>query len=329
MGSLDVYSVKNLEFYYDKNFSINIKEFVVQKGSVVCIAGPNGAGKTTFMKILAFILKHKRGIIKLYGKEIKAKNLQKVRKNVTMIFEEPLLFKRNVYKNIIYTLGLTKKKISIDNISYYLKLVGLDAEKFYKRKYYQLSNGEKKRLSIAMQLSLDRDIIIFDEPTSNIDENSKHFIEKAIFKEKEKGKTILVVSHDIFFITKIADKIHYMYNGRLYNNSFFNILENYNIIDEKGRSIIEFPDGQSIELDSVKKDIKKVALKGIDINFSFSIAKTHNIIEARIISISIFAKRRLLLVDLAGNFCYIIINLNNNILKLDNIFLFDLKKYFV
>ena len=178
-----------------------------------------------------------------------------------------------------------------NDYSFYLSMLGLNSENYLFKNYNQLSHGERTRVAILMHLILDRDVLILDEPTNNIDVKSKKYCEITLKNLKNSGKTVILSSHDIFFILKHADIIHSIYKGKFYNNTLLNILE-YNIeIDENERigSINEiFIDGNNAKyyLDKNGKEL----------------------IKASIISTGLYNNRYVITVDINNNMCYMYYN---------------------
>jgi len=188
---------------------VNLK---VEEGSIYGFLGPNGAGKTTTLRLLLGLLTKQEGTIEIFGKEISQHRLA-ILKNVGSLIEQPSLYshltaKENleVYRKIY---GAGK-----DRISTVLKLV--DLENTGKKKAKQFSLGMKQRLSIAIALLHAPRLLILDEPTNGLDPNGIIETRELIKKlNKEHGVTIIVSSHILAEIERMASHVGIIHKGKL------------------------------------------------------------------------------------------------------------------
>ena len=192
----------NLEINENKLFE-NLSSEILGSGISV-ILGPNGSGKTMLLKIINGIIKPNSGKINL-----------KKKLSISYASQKIIMLRRNVYENLRFALSIKRleKKIIHQRILYLLKFFELeDKINFSARK---LSAGKKQYLSIIRALSLDSDIILLDEPCSNLDHRSTRKIEEFIINEKKRGKKLIIVTHDIFQAKRLADEIIFLRNGKI------------------------------------------------------------------------------------------------------------------
>ena len=182
---------------YEKNDTklLDIEKFSINKGDYVFIIGPNGSGKSTFSLLLCGLITKYSGSILLNKKEVSSKELIK---NVGIIFQnyENQFFASVVKSDVAFGLenqNIKDKKIMDEKVNQALEEVGiLDLKE---RDINSLSGGQKQMVAIASIIALDKEIIIFDESTSMLDNETKKRIDNLILQLNKKGKTIIRISH--------------------------------------------------------------------------------------------------------------------------------------
>lgn len=209
-----VIEVKNLNFSYpDGNFKLENLNFEVFKNESIAIIGPNGSGKTTLILNLVGILKGE-GEIKIFDVPLKKENLKFIRKKIQVVFQNPddQLFSPTVFDDISFgplNLGLNKDEV-IKKVDYALKVVGMEKYKYHFPQH--LSFGQKKKVSIATVLSIEPEVIIFDEPTIGLDPKSRKNIIEII---KNLKGTKIIASHDLDMIYYLCDRVILMNSGKI------------------------------------------------------------------------------------------------------------------
>lgn len=207
------YRVENEDYQVLKNLNLSINE-----GDFVMIMGKSGSGKTTLLNILGFLNKFDDGEYIFRGEDVSSLNevnRSKFRnENIGFIFQQfNLINTLTVYQNIelslIYKGGLSKSERD-EIIKEKLKIVGLSSK--INQKPTQLSGGQQQRVAIARALVNDADIIFADEPTGSLDSDTATEIMKLLKELNNRGKTILMVTHDSD-LTKYATKIVELKNG--------------------------------------------------------------------------------------------------------------------
>lgn len=185
-------------------FSLNVEE-----GEIVSIIGPSGIGKSTLLRCINSLEKINNGEIIINNNKIKNKTSKEINLDVGLVFQDYNLFPQySVIENVTLTLTKVlkmKKKEAIEKANeLLLQMDLLDKINSYP---YELSGGEKQRLAIARTLATNPKIICFDEPTSALDPKIVKQVFKIIKELANKGKTILIVTHDIKFANEISDRI--------------------------------------------------------------------------------------------------------------------------
>lgn len=194
--------IDKVSFSYEKNKEVlkdmNLKVFSKE---ILGIMGQNGSGKSTLMKIIAGLLKPAHGKTFVNGK-------------VGYLSQNPndYLFSDSVYEELEFSLKQHNIKDSpkIDEV-----LKQLDIYHCKNKNPRDLSGGEKQRVALASILITDPDILILDEPTRGLDRNVKERLGKLLVLLKKKGKTILLVTHDVEFVAKVCNRVCLIFDGNV------------------------------------------------------------------------------------------------------------------
>lgn len=214
-----VIEFKNVYFKYPnesntlKNFNIKI-----EPNKKIAIVGKSGQGKSTLFNLITRIFDPQRGEILLDGVNIKELEEESLRKNISIIRQEPFIFNRTIKENF----KLIDNKITLNEIREYAKMAYLDDYIMSLPKKYNtilgeggvnLSGGQKQRLSIARTLSKKSKVILFDEATSALDNESQDYIKRSI-DDLVKDHTVIIVAHRLSTIVD-ADVIYLVDNGQV------------------------------------------------------------------------------------------------------------------
>ena len=194
----------------------------IDKGEIVAIVGPSGSGKSTVLRCMNLLEEPTNGKIIFEGENITDKkvNIDKIRQNIGMVFQNFNLFPHmTVLDNI--TLAPTKiKKISKEQANkkaeILLDRVGLlDKKDAYPA---QLSGGQKQRIAIARALAMEPDMMLFDEPTSALDPEMVGEVLEVIKSLAEDGMTMVIVTHEMAFAKEVADRVIFVDGGKILEN---------------------------------------------------------------------------------------------------------------
>lgn len=210
-------TVKNLHKHYGSLKVLNGIDMSVSEGEVVCIIGPSGSGKSTLLRCLNRLETSNEGQIFVDGYEITDKklNINKVRENIGMVFQNFNLFSHlTVKKNIMLApvdLGKMKKDEAEKKAHELLDRVGLsDKADYYP---HQLSGGQQQRVAIARALAMNPDVMLFDEPTSALDPEMVGEVLQVMKELASAGMTMIVVTHEMGFARDVADRVIFMDGG--------------------------------------------------------------------------------------------------------------------
>ena len=214
--------VENLKLSFGKNEVLKGINFKIEKGQVISIIGPSGSGKSTFLRSLNFLETASSGTI-TFGNEtfdlskINKKDINRLRKNTAMVFQNYNLFKnKTALENVIEGLLIVKKMNRNEAIEIGLKMlekVGLkDKAEFYPN---QLSGGQQQRVGIARAVAMSPEVILLDEPTSALDPELIGEVLKVIKDMVKENMTMIIVTHEMQFAREVSDYIVFMDSGTI------------------------------------------------------------------------------------------------------------------
>lgn len=216
--------VENLDLFYGDFQALHNVNLDIYENEVLSFIGPSGCGKSTLLKCLNrmndLIVGCKiEGTITLDGEDIYDKNydVNKLRKRVGMVFQQPNPFPMSIYENIAYgpkTHGITNKAKLDEIVESSLKKAAIwdEVKDDLKKSALSISGGQQQRLCIARALAVNPEIILMDEPTSALDPISTGKIEDLTQQLKE-NYTIVIVTHNMQQATRISDKTAFFLNG--------------------------------------------------------------------------------------------------------------------
>lgn len=217
MGINTQIEVTDLHKSFGKNEVLKGITTKFEKGDVVCIIGPSGSGKSTFLRALNGLEIATSGDIIIDGFNLTDKNtnLNLVRQNVGMVFQHFNLFPNmTVLENITYAPTELKKMTKDEANKKALELletVGLSDKKDAMPE--MLSGGQKQRVAIARALAMNPDVMLFDEPTSALDPEMVGDVLAVMQKLAEEGMTMLIVTHEMGFARKVANRVIFTDGG--------------------------------------------------------------------------------------------------------------------
>ncbi|MGL6217603.1 MAG: energy-coupling factor ABC transporter ATP-binding protein [Lacrimispora sphenoides] len=189
----------------------------VKKGEKIVILGSNGAGKSTCFLNLNGVYRPDSGRILYRGKEIGKKDLNELRKNVGIVFQDAdnQIIASTVFAEVSFgpmNLKLPREEVKkrVEDALEYMNLGSMRD-----RPPHYLSGGEKKRVSIADIIAMESEVVIFDEPTASLDPVNVEMLEGVLDKMNEMGKTLLISTHDVDFAYRFADRAVIFSGGRI------------------------------------------------------------------------------------------------------------------
>jgi ABC-type methionine transport system ATPase subunit len=183
----------------------------IPRGNITAFVGPSGAGKSTLLRTINRLIEPTAGEVYLDGEPTSGMNPLELRRRVGMVFQLPALFGATVEEAILYGARLAGRSADASRL---LEMAGLDAS-FEDKALQSLSVGEQQRVSIARALALGPEALLMDEPTSALDEAARRRIEDLIGElNASLGLTIVLVSHDLGQVERVADRVVLLAAGR-------------------------------------------------------------------------------------------------------------------
>lgn len=218
--------VDNLKYRYPLTKELALKgvSFQVEEGEFISIIGENMAGKSTLCQALVGLVPHfyhgaYGGKVIVDGLEVKESEISELSSRVGIVFQNPFTqvtgSKLTVYEEIAFGLenmGVSREEM-INRIDYALSL--LDIYKYKDRNPFDLSGGQMQRMAIASIIAMKPQIIVLDEPTSQLDPQGSEEVFKAIQSLSREGMTVIMVEHKIEKVAQYSDRIMLMHEGSI------------------------------------------------------------------------------------------------------------------
>ena len=234
----------------------------IPDGQFVGIIGHTGSGKSTLIQHLNGLIKATSGVIYYNGENIYAEgySMKELRSHVGLVFQYPeyQLFEADVLSDVCFgpkNLGLSEEEVKMRSLEA-LHQVGLK-EKYYDKSPFDLSGGQKRRVAIAGILAMQPEVLILDEPTAGLDPKGRDDILDQIAKlHKERGITVILVSHSMEDVAKYVDRIVVMDHGCMkFDGEPKKVFEHYKELESIGLS--------APQVTYVMQDLKE---KGFDVD---------------------------------------------------------------
>jgi len=211
--------LKNVSKWYGKFQVLDNCSVKVEKSDVMVVCGPSGSGKSTLIKCINGLEPFQQGEIFVDGIKVNDKNtnLNNLRSKIGMVFQN---FELYPHMNVLKNISLSQIKVlkrsedeANEKSMQLLERVGLKEQ--YKKFPSQLSGGQQQRVAIARALAMDPIAMLFDEPTSALDPEMINEVLDVMIELAQDGMTMAVVTHEMGFAKKVADKILFMDEGRI------------------------------------------------------------------------------------------------------------------
>lgn len=238
-----VIETKNLNYVYSTGTTAlkNI-DLTIQEGEKVAIVGPNGAGKTTLLLNLNGVFEKNSGKLKIFEKNIENLDREEIIKHLGIVFQDPddQLFMPTVYDDVAFgptNLDLDRGEVE-KRVEKSLSRMGISD--LSDKSPQNLSYGEKKKASIAAALSLEPQVLLLDEPTAELDPQSRsELIGKVQELNGKEGLTTVIATHDINAIPEIADRVYVLNREIVAEGSPREIFTNKNLLKKNNLDVPE------------------------------------------------------------------------------------------
>lgn len=261
-----VIELEDVTFTYpDGTVALKNLSFSLDKGEVVAVVGENGAGKTTLCYLLSGVIPHIyggtiRGRVSVAGVQPKDLPMRELSKKVSIVLQDPdsQIFSPTVFMEVAFgpsNLGLSKEEI-LESVKWALEVTGLSG--LENRSPDELSGGQKQRLVLASVLAMRSEVLVLDEPTSQLDPVGVREVMGTLRELKERGATMVITTHQTEEIAEIADKVIVLKDGRMLAvGSPKEIFSNVELMEHAG---VKAPD-VAILMERLKRD-KRLRLEG-------------------------------------------------------------------
>ena len=215
----NIVSISGLNKWYGTFHVLKDIDLAVKPKERIVIAGPSGSGKSTLIRCINRLEEHQRGKILVDGVELtnNLEQIEAIRREVGMVFQHFNLFPHlTILENCILAPMWVRKlprKEAVDRAMYYLERVRIPEQA---NKYPgQLSGGQQQRVAIARSLCMQPKVMLFDEPTSALDPEMIKEVLDTMIELADEGMTMLVVTHEMGFAKKVADRVIFMDQGQI------------------------------------------------------------------------------------------------------------------
>ncbi len=222
MAADNILSVKNLSFSYNQQKVLDDISFDIKQGSFISILGPNGAGKSTLVNIISKVLKNFSGEVEIDGNDIKDLSAKDLARMIAVVpqytnpsfsfnVREVVMMGRHPYISRFGSEGSDDYE-AVEDVMEKTKIAG-----FAKRRFSELSGGEKQRVVLAQALAQGGPILLLDEPTSHLDINFQiEFMNLFLDLNRKEKKTIIGIFHDINISIQNSEMIMLLKEGKIY-----------------------------------------------------------------------------------------------------------------
>ena len=261
-----VLELKNLSYVYGtgtpfEKIAVNNLSLSIEKGEFIGVMGHTGSGKSTLVQMLNGLMKPTSGQVLLDGEDIWAnpKDIRKIRFKVGMVFQYPeyQLFEETVAKDIAFgPTNMGKSGAELEKaVNDAARFTGLKDE-LLEKSPFDLSGGEKRRAAIAGVIAMNPEVLVLDEPTAGLDPMGRDVLLSQIVQyHKERKNTVILVSHSMEDIARVADKIIVM------NKSNLVMFDKTKEVFSKGRELEKI----GLRVPQITKIMLELREKGFDV----------------------------------------------------------------
>ena len=228
--------VDDLSYSYpDGTLALDEVNFSLKRGESMALLGPNGAGKSTLLLHLNGLLRG-AGKVRIWNKEVSEENLRWVRGQVGMVFQDPddQLFMSTLAEDVAFgpaNMGLPEEQVR-ERVEWALQSVGLAG--LSGKVPHHLSFGQRKRAAFATVLSMKPSIMVLDEPTSNLDPQSKLEMVCLIREQQRNGAAIVTATHDVNLVALLADRVLLLDKRVMAEGTVPEIMSQRDLMDDLG-----------------------------------------------------------------------------------------------
>jgi tungstate transport system ATP-binding protein len=208
-----IYRLDSIHHRYGDRLVLHIDSLEVTQGETLCIVGPSGAGKSTLLRLLQFLERPTQGRVVFDGREAGGQAPLDVRRQVTTVFQRPVVLDRSVRSNVGYGLrvrGVRNRRATVDAL-----LAALGLQHVADLSARTLSGGEIQRVAFGRALAFGPRVLLLDEPTANLDPRNVRLVEDLIRERRSQGVTMVIATHQTFQARRLGDRTAFLLDGRV------------------------------------------------------------------------------------------------------------------
>ncbi len=208
------YEVSDLGFEIDDKLIVTAISFALKRGETLLVTGPSGSGKSTLLKLMVRLLEPSSGTVRFFGEDYTEIHPPTLRKMAVYVPQAPALGPVSVEENLLLGSAFARKELDAGRIADLLEQVRLPVS-YGKRNTRGLSGGEQYRLSLAMALSLEPQVLLLDEPTGNLDPELSAYLGTIFTNLSEKDMSLVIVTHDMELLLDLEGSFLFLDSGRI------------------------------------------------------------------------------------------------------------------
>lgn len=211
-----LYQLRRVSKSYDGRRVLTVDRLHIHRGEILAVVGPSGAGKSTLLRLLNFLETPDGGSIHFHDHVFRPGEPMPVavRRQITTVFQRPLLLNRSVWANVEYGLKLRGHLDSDERVASALRRVGL--AEMARQPARTLSGGEAQRVAVARAMVVEPEVLLLDEPTANLDPYNVGLIEEIVQRlNEEEGVTLVLVTHNVFQARRLAQRVVFLLDGEV------------------------------------------------------------------------------------------------------------------
>jgi tungstate transport system ATP-binding protein len=211
--SESIYQIDGLKQCYGDRTVLDLDHLDIRRGEILALVGPSGAGKSTLLRLLNFLEPPTAGGIAYAGRQLNGGVPLDLRRQVTTVFQRPVLLHASVRENVAYGLRLRGQAVDgqVDAMLVRVGLVGMA-----KSAAHTLSGGEMQRVALARALVIAPQVLLLDEHTANLDPYNVGLIEDIVRQHNRQfGTTVVLVTHNVFQAKRLAHRVGLLLAGKL------------------------------------------------------------------------------------------------------------------
>jgi tungstate transport system ATP-binding protein len=208
-----IYRLESVQQRFGDRTVLDLDRLDVARGETLAVIGPSGSGKTTLLRLLQFLDRPWAGRVVFDGRAVDGDAPLDVRRQVTTVFQRPVVLDRSVRSNLTYGRRVRGLPGDDQGTAHLLEALGLTALAGTPAR--ALSGGEIQRVAFGRALAIETRVLLLDEPTANLDPRNVRLVEDLIRERQRDGATIVLATHQIFQARRLAQRTALLLDGRI------------------------------------------------------------------------------------------------------------------